>query len=252
MNRLFIVAPNDAEGVAIINMLNKHKEEYVTTAQKWGARWDKISKEDMDHISQIIDEDTIIYGIELQGSINNCINIDHHKYENDDRSNSRSALEQVANIIGVVLTREERLIALNDTGYIPAMEEAGATDEEIKNIRAIDRKAQGITATEEGQAIKALKSMYPAYCRALDKDISIIESPHSIGACYTDRLYNTPEGESILVMSADGEANFYGPKQVVSSLHNMFGGWIGGGDNIGFWGNSKVDLIRIRKFLAIE
>ena len=49
-------------------------------------------------------------------------------------------------------TRWHELVAANDRGYIPALVEAGASIEEIREVRAADRGAQGITEAEERAA----------------------------------------------------------------------------------------------------
>lgn len=97
-----------------------------------------------------------IYGIELEEDINppkNYTSIDHHgKY--DDRI---SSLEQIANLLHVSLSSEQKLIAANDSRYIAGMRALGATQEEIDEIRAKDRIAQGITQEDEALAKESLQ-----------------------------------------------------------------------------------------------
>ncbi len=99
----------------------------------------------------LLDFEGDIYGIELQEDIEppkNYHRIDHH----GTRAHLPSAIEQVATILGVELNRYQKLVATNDRGYIPAMRCLCATEEEIRQIREADRKAQGVTDEEEKRA----------------------------------------------------------------------------------------------------
>ena len=66
--------------------------------------------------------------------------IDHH----NERDHEPASIVQVAELLGVALTRREQLVAANDRGYIPALRAAGATDAEVADIRRADRAAQGV------------------------------------------------------------------------------------------------------------
>ncbi|MGE4456974.1 MAG: hypothetical protein AB7E13_08550 [Arcobacteraceae bacterium] len=89
-----------------------------------------------------------------------------------------SSLEQIAAILHVKLSREQNLIAANDSSYIAGMKKLGATYEEIQTIRAADRKAQGITpedeilaqrSIEEAQDHSAIFSLTPQFSAISDK-----------------------------------------------------------------------------------
>ncbi len=105
--------------------------------------------------------------LNLQGDSNGAINVDHHTYGEDDRSNPKSSLEQVAEILGVELTLDEQFVSANDKGYIPAMEKLGAElrlsaedlQEIISNIRMRDREMQGVTPEQEAQAQEAVEKL---------------------------------------------------------------------------------------------
>lgn len=179
-----------------------------------------------------------VYAIELGGRspLPAENNIDHHN-ENADRP---ASIEQVAEIVGVPLNLEEKFIAANDSGYIPAMEQLGRsylmttedTQEMIGHIRLMDRQCQGITLEQENSAQRVVN--------ALDisgrKDLIVIEDfEHSKCATLTDRLYG--KYDNLLICSQDGEINFYGDSRIVQNLADEFGGWHGQG----FWGATGVD-----------
>ena len=249
-SRIWIVPMNDLEADAIIRMLIKNGEEFYTTGQKWGASWDGLEKETKmiiidakENALDIYGEEQVIYGVELQGKMEGTINIDHHTYGNDDRSNPKSSIEQVAEILGVELTLDERFIAANDKGFIPAMEKLGEElgitgkdlQEIIKNIRLRDRAAQGITLEQEVQAQEAVEKLGEINEK---KDYILVDSlPHSKTSTITDRLYG--KYENLLVTSTDGETNFYGSAELIGILNEKFpGGWSGGqlDQGNGFWG----------------
>ena len=201
-------------------------------------------------IQETVPDTDEVYGIELQGDTK-CKNIDHHKYGDDDRTNPKSSLEQVAEILQVELTLMERFIAANDRGYIPAMEklgkELGLTNKEleriISTIRLREREIQGITKEQEAQAEEAIKKLgnLSEKRRYIEVDL-----PHSKTATITDRLYRLYD--ELLVVSGDGETNFFGSTEIIRMLEAEFpGGWSGGNleNGQGFWGG-YADQDRIR------
>ena len=81
--------------------------------------------------------------------------IDHHEYKDLNRYRDKSSLEQFADLCGrhltrirktpleQKLTREQKLIAVNDRDYIWGMIDEGASLEQIREIRFRDLLAQG-------------------------------------------------------------------------------------------------------------
>ena len=230
MNNFIVVPANDAEAVAIGEILSRNGVEHAVTGQAWGASWENLEPEIMAQVDNKILEGYAVYGVELQGDAPiGCVNIDHHKYDGDDRSNSLTSIEQISNLLGVELTAYERAVALNDKGYIPLMEEAGVPAETISAVRLADRKAQGVTAEMEEQAERACAS------KEVVGSLTIVRLPHSKTSTVCDRLYG--QYENLLVLSADGETNFFGSGAVIAQLQEKFGGWSGGQlPKTGFWG----------------
>ncbi|RLJ16848.1 hypothetical protein DJ031_15355 [bacterium endosymbiont of Escarpia laminata] len=125
------------------------------------------------------------------------------------------------------------LIVANDRGYIPAMRRLGATDEQIADIRARDRAAQGITPEQEAQAEAALQQRRGQASGRL----TLVDLPHARIAPVTDRLM-LGEGYRNLLVISPGEVNFSGEGGLVRQLNRNFpGGWYGGElPERGFWG----------------
>lgn len=240
--RLWVTPNNDLEAKTIIEMLQREGEDFLVTGQAWGASWDKLEEEIKARIETAKREQEKVYGVELQGDSNGAINIDHHTYGEDDRSNPESSIEQVAKILGVELTLDEQFVSANDKGYIPAMEKLGTElglsiddlQEIIANIRMRDREMQGVTPEQEAQAQEAVEELGEI---AEKRDYIQLDLPHSKTSTITDRLYG--KYDNLLITSADGETNFYGTTEIIKMLNEKFpGGWSGGQleQGSGFWG----------------
>ena len=240
--RLWVTPNNDLEAKTIVEMLQREGEEFLVTGQEWGASWEKLEEEIKEKIAKAKQMGQDVYGVELQGASDGAINIDHHIYGEDDRSNPNSSIEQVAAILGVELTLDEQFVSANDKGYIPAMEKLGAElaisgddlREIIANIRIRDRKTQGVTIEQEAQAQEAVEKLgdLSKKCDYISMDL-----PHSKTSTVTDRLYG--KYDNLLITSGDGETNFYGTAEIIKMLSEKFpGGWSGGqlDQGSGFWG----------------
>lgn len=123
--------------------------------------------------------------------------IDHH----NEKSNRPASLLQVLKLLNLEATPYQRLVAANDSGYIPAMKALGASNEEIINIRAADRKAQGITTEDEKMAEKAIRENL---LRVGDLILVNALSPHF--SPIADRLYPF----SKLLISHQNQFVYYG------------------------------------------
>lgn len=158
LQKLFLLGGYDLEMQTIKQMLEGREDCVVLDKH---LRWDnaKLSAYQSD-LQKYQEYD--IFGIELQEDISlpaNYYRIDHH----NDWDCKPSALEQVASTIGVTLNRYQQLVAANDKGYILAMQDLGATDEEISDIRREDRVAQGVTEQDYLLAKQSLKHNLSRY-----------------------------------------------------------------------------------------
>lgn len=157
--------------------------------------------------------------------------INHH---NEDAGKEMpSSLEQVADILGITLTRRQHLIAINDKAHIKGMKEAGAVPEEIREIRAFDRQCQGVTEEEEAYAEKTAAQFRSAGL------LDVLEIPYSRTSPFTDRLYGMYKN---LLIITPVDINFFGNGKVVLQLHNRYDkSWCGGNlPEQGFWGIQKT------------
>lgn len=246
-NQIVVVTPvNDGEATQIEKILKENNIKTLVTKQGWGASWSSLEPEIKKEIEEYKNKGYQIYGVELQGSApEGTVNIDHHRYDGDDRSNEKSSLEQVSELIGYKLSLFEEFVSANDKGFIPKMIELAKTrnlsKEEtqklIEKVRLQDRAAQGITPEQEEIAEKAIQEA------EISDSLTVVHMAHSKTSTVCDRLWG--QYKNLLIVSSDGEVNFFGERRVIETLSNLVeGSWSGGDldhDN-GFWGGYPQDL----------
>jgi Mg2+ and Co2+ transporter CorA len=138
--KLFLLGGYDLEMLEIKSILEHLNVSYQDKKLSWEAK--------LSDYEEFLNFDGEIYGIELEEDIIPPVNyhtIDHHgKYDSNP-----SSLERVAELLHIKLTREQQLIAANDSRYIAGMKALCATKEKIEEIRKADRKTQGVTEADE-------------------------------------------------------------------------------------------------------
>ena len=251
-DKILVVTPvNDGEAVQIEKLLKEKNIKTLVTKQGWGASWSGLEPEIKKEIKNLKNKNFEVFGVELQGQApEGMINIDHHYYDGDDRTNEFSSLEQVAELIGHELTLYEQFVAENDKGFIPAMLTLAKnknlsekeTQKMIEKVRLRDRAAQGITPEQEKIAEEAIEEA------EVSDNLTVVRMSHSKTATVCDRLYG--KYKNLLVLSGDGEANFFGSREVIKKLSDLVeGSWSGGDlshDN-GFWGGYPSQDLDIEK-----
>lgn len=138
---VFLLGGHDLEMAEISRILDKYGILYHDNNLGWNNA--KLSS-----YSELFNNNDRFVGIELTTDIappKNYLLIDHH----NENVGKPSAIEQVAELLGIELTREQQLIAANDKGFIPAMEALGATPKEIAEIRRLDQIFKGETIENE-------------------------------------------------------------------------------------------------------
>lgn len=235
--KIFFLGGYDLEMVTIRELLVQYGQEYVDKHLSWGARL-------QDYISDLNkygnNEEYRIYGIELDESgvediPRNYCAIDHH----NDRENEASSLEQVCTLLGIEMDKNHRLVAANDSGYIPAMEKMGASKEEIDIIRRRDREAQGVTDDDEKKAEEAINNQEQI------NNLLFIKSETNRFSPIVDRLYPIKE---LLVYTEQGEFTYYGCRRdfLKQKIEAKFGAlqelYFGGGPSgyLGFSGQRAL------------
>lgn len=195
MKRIFLLGGYDLEMIEIKKVLDQNGEEYIDKHFSWGAKLSDY-QDNLDNL-----QNYTIYGIELENDIklsNNYVEIDHHGV-NDQKP---SSLEQVADILGIKLTRFQQLIAQNDCKYINGMKSLCATKDEIDKIRKLDRQAQGITEFDEKLGIESVENCNSNIIYSLTPKFSVV----------SDITYYKWD---YYIIYNDRKINFYGYKKDV-------------------------------------
>jgi len=225
---VFFLGGRDAEMHEIAAILMENHQKYFDKGLTWGACLSDYRSE----LRSIEQNETPVL-IELTMDISypqDSIIIDHHNQ--NAGKDQPTAIEQVADLLGIELNRWQQLIAANDRGYIPGLKTAGATAEEIEAIRKLDRRCQGVSEDEE---IKA-----EAICRGFKSrgKLDVLRIPFSHTSPITDRLFG--QYENLLILTAV-DINFYGAGKIVQILADAYPDSWSGGDlpDRGFWGTEK-------------
>jgi hypothetical protein len=215
-NRVFFLGGCDLEMCVIKRLLEKAGEEYVDKKLKWGAKTSDIKDEFEKY--KFYDE---IYLVEFEDDVGllkykNVFLIDHH----NENSSKPSSIEQIASILNHTLNRFEIAVALNDKGYIKALRDACYNEYDIKRIRQLDRKCQGVSIEEE--AAKKIKIR------------DIVYFPYQHFSPLVDRFYLS--GKEQFVIYNDYLTMFYGFE--IEKLKKIFKDkkFFYGGGNKGYFG----------------
>lgn len=240
-----LVSPrNDGEAVTIVEIARCLGFDVRVSTQAWGATLEKEPSATFDNLKRNV---VIIEmpGVEKENQLraaHTVFVIDHHKYEGLDRSNPKSSLEQFADLIGYTLNRWEMGVALNDRGYITALEAHAFTEDEIRAIRKFDMQAQGLTDTD----IATLTVDYANARPSPKGHVLVVTSRLSKTSYLSDLHYwKKKKGQTeldLLVLSVEKEgklreASFYGAPDSVARLQKDLGGFSGGDPSTGmFWG----------------
>lgn len=229
--RLWVVPHNDGEAVEIVRLLASAGESCLITHQPHGATWEGLEPELRERLGRlrISDPGCRILGVELAGPNRyGASNIDHHSYSDDDRTNPLSSLEQCAALLGIALDRHQRLVAINDRAWIPGLEAAGATPQEIERVRQQDLVAQGLGPADRAQAETDLQSAL------WHGRLALVRCPRGSNSYHNDLLYGRAD-ESLLM--GPNVWSYSGPRHhQLASLGFPEKYWSGGSPVHGYFG----------------
>ena len=158
-------------------------------------------------------------------------------------------LEVDANVVNEAPAAEvtepaaEEKVEVKETVEEPTKEEIAKV---VSKVRTLDRAAQGISQEQESIAEEAI-----AKKEVLNENSYLVRMSHSKTSTVCDRLFGTYK--NLLIISEDGEVNFFGSGKVINKIKDLVpGSWCGGdiaNDN-GFWGGypsdqeSIVDIVK--------
>ena len=248
--KFFILGGNDAEMEAIKSFLGFLGTKFIQPKKEWGEH-EFSSKE----IISLLDDKEIIEKNSTEWYFVECVPdqslidlikkkegailmVDHHGknsadppsliqilrlFEGREMESDQGGMYKLFYPplkISQATKRWFELVAANDCGYIPAMLVLGATAEEIERVRSLERSAQGITLEQENEAERAI-----AHAETADR-LTVVRMAHSKTATVCDRMFG--RYDQLIILSGDGEVNFFGDGAICAELKEKFQGWSGG------------------------
>lgn len=237
-NLAFFLGGHDLEMLTIRELLGQYAPgRFFDKSLSWGAKTSDYRTE----IEECLASGQTPVLVELTEDVevnrDKIIIVDHHgECAGTDKPTS---LHQVFALLGLnerEWTRWHELVAANDRGHIKAMKEIGATQAEIREVRAADREVQGVTEEEEREAEEAVRNAKVL----LEGKLTVVKLRHNRTSPVADRMEKDLGGkgyENLLVISPE-EVNFFGSGRIIHELNTKFqGGWYGGSlPERGFWG----------------
>lgn len=227
-NYVFFLGGMDAEMAEIKNILEENSLLFYNKNLFWGAK----ASDYLPEIRNLKENQTPVL-IELDIDIpipDNKIIIDHHN-ENVYKS---SSIEQIADLLNIKLNRWQQLIAVNDIGHIEAMKRFGATDKEINEVRAFDRKCQGVSKEDELNAKLSIEN----YSEILNKDCILINSLTEKTSPITDLIYG--KYKHIIIITPGNEFNYFGPGNIIQKLIEIYTDKQKSNSEIKFWSGGDL------------
>ena len=195
----------------IKKVLKLNKCEYCDKNLPWGAK--AISY--LPELKTAIIKGCVPVLVELDTKklpaliLKKCIVIDHH----NAYKNRKASILQVLHLLKLQPSREQLLIAANDSGYIPAMIKMGETMKEIEKIRRLDWLAQGITPQKTEQVLKE----YAA--REVRNNVIIVHQKEFCFAPATDKAFFE---QNILFICEDGRTVWFNtPEKSLRCIRNL-------------------------------
>ena len=230
--KTFFLGGNDLEMQEIKKILSENGVPFEDKNLCWGASASSYAEE----IQQAIDNGFTPVLVELKNDISEdlfakCLVVDHH----DAYVGRPASVLQVLEMLNLQPTRQQQLIAANDSGYIPAMLEMGASRSEVEEIRRMDWQAQGISEDLVAEAMKAYEE------KEIKKGVFVIELEHFCFAPVTDAAFWDQPSQNILFRFREGRTLYFGKSELVGKVYDKFQGcgcWRGGN----FVGCPKIEF----------
>jgi hypothetical protein len=274
-NDVYLLGGSDLEMYQIRKRLERRGKEYIDKRLQWGATVADYEKE----IAELLDEGKTPVAVELAGAeeVPGVVDIDHH----GDKFHHPASITRVMERSGDHMRLMDKLIAANDSAYIPGLEkeledmrgelEARYGEEGYQKkkrmlidlIRRSDRKMQGVTEEQELAAPEQI-----AQKEVTESGTVVVRTPYDTFSPIADRLYDSwPEGRQNLVVVCGFDTDeqvvyYFGRGDVCRMLEDEFsgfGGGVGYGDpeGLGFGGCSTSDpesvIARItEKYLEVK
>lgn len=156
--------------------------------------------------------------------------INHH----DELAGNPPSIMQVCSLLEVTPTRQQNLIGAADAGFVYGLASIGASHEEIIRFLGHEEINSSIgVALVDGLPEERRAESCQAF-DAVDKSsvfggLIVAQCPHSWTAPVCAMVYDRQIVQNLLILSADGEANYFGTGSVVRRVAKAIdSGWSGG------------------------
>jgi hypothetical protein len=224
-HHIFFLGGGDAEMAEIRALLGDKDIPFHDRQLSWGAKASDYRAEIL-----CLPADLVPVLVELTPDMplpENAVVIDHH----GERAGKgqKTSIEQVADLLEIPLNIRQRLIAANDRGHIRAMREMGASEAEIREIREMDRAAQGVTPEDERLAERSIGKQMDI----LGEGTVFVESLTERTSPVTDRLWD--RFDHIFIRTPDGNFLYSGKGYVIQRLKDRFEAMNKDKDAVDFW-----------------
>lgn len=227
----FFLGGNDLEMVEIKNILNANALPFADKGLSWH---NATASAYLEQIRQAVAGNFKPVLVELKADIAEdvlaqCVIVDHH----DANIAREASVLQVLALLGLEPNWRQRLVAANDSGYIPAMLKLGATRQEIEQIRLEDWKAQNISDELIAEALTAYRNAQTV------NGVLVIDMEHFCFAPVTDSAFWVQKRQNILFKFREGRTLYFGPDDICTKVYDTFPKcWRGKG----FVGNPDISL----------
>ncbi|MEM5777462.1 MAG: hypothetical protein QXJ06_03360 [Candidatus Aenigmatarchaeota archaeon] len=222
---VFFLGGYDLEMLEIKKILEENNCKLYDKNLSWGAKASSY-KDELSNLEQ--DEIPVLIELEIDIKVpDKSIIIDHHNEKAG--KDVKTSIEQLAELINIELNREQKLISANDRAHIQGMIELGASEEEIKDIRERDRKAQGVTDEDERLSLLSIEH----FSYRISKDLIIIYSLTQKTSPIIDNLYKYYR--HIFIIDFTGGLYYSGTGQIVELLSEVYKKYKKNDPNIECW-----------------
>ena len=210
----FFLGGNDLEMVEIKNILNANSLPFADKGLSWH---NATASAYLEQIRQAVADNFKPVLVELKADIAEdvlaqCVIVDHH----DANIAREASVLQVLALLGLEPNWRQRLIAANDSGYIPAMLKLGATRQEIEQIRLEDWKAQNISDELIAEALTAYRNAQTV------NGVLVIDMEHFCFAPVTDSAFWVQKRQNILFKFREGRTLYFGPDDICTKVYDTF------------------------------
>lgn len=243
MSDVFLLGGRDLEMQTIRELLRQHAQVFIDKDLAWGTTVAAYADELTMLLAQSSPQVTPVL-VELGGIEEltpdvreRCVIIDHHNQLAGVRPSSLRQVFERLQRPEAEWSHRYQLVAANDEAWIPGLLEAGATTDEVRTLRAEERRVLGIPLTYDGLPSNL------QHDTTLDLVSLAIDHEHT--SAVNDFLHPThggPGPTNTLIITPT-KATFSGRGDVVHSLAKRYGGWHGGRLPVrGFWGQRRTAM----------